>query len=211
MFYSTYVVNEDKTLKIKNFCDFLYPLGVEDRKLLLTKLQAYTWSRLLKLEFIKKRGIKFPSFRFIEDHKPHWMVCLLAEKVAFVREHLYYYRRRNGQLTRCTDERRILVIDVYCDIEEYLRGEKIYSLYRKEFLQKKYRAYLGGFLNLDVQFREEFLKKVKIPLLEIFFLLTRYNLLIYGLFLIFLKLPFIESLDIPRRLYIKYKQYKKWY
>lgn len=180
VFYFAYVVDGDKKRGWKKFCDvshFSYPLSLEDRRTLLKNPNAQTWSRLLKLKFMKEKGIRFPDFRFIEDEKPHWMVCLSAEKVAFETEYLYCYRRHKGQLTQCSDERRVLVIDVYDDIEEYLKKEKIYSFYKKEFLRKKYRSYLGGFLKLDVKFGGKFLKKAKIIPSEVFILLTRHELL----------------------------------
>ena len=174
VFYLAYVVNGDKKKGWKKFCDvshFSYPLSLEDRRALLKNPNAQTWSRLLKLKFMKEKGIRFPDFRFIEDEKPHWMVCLLTEKVAFEFEHLYYYRKHKGQLIQCTDKRRMLVMDVFDDLEEYLRKEKIYSFCRKEFLERKYRHYFGVFLFLDVQYREEFFKKMRISLSERFFLL----------------------------------------
>ena len=133
------------------------------------------------------------------------MGCLLAKKVAFEPEALYYYRKHKGQLTQSTDKRRILVTDVYDDIEEYLKREKIYSLYKRIFLKKKYRHYWYSFLNLDVQFREEFLKKMKISLSDVFFLLTHYELLKYGMFLIFLKSPFIGTFEKLGRSYIRHR------
>ena len=154
---------------------------------------------------MKEKGIRFPDFRFIEDEKPHWMVCLLAEKVAFEFEHLYYYRRRKGQLIQCTDKRRMLVMDVFDDLEEYLRKEKIYSFYRKEFLERKYRHYFGAFLFLDVQYLEEFFKKIRISLSDWFFLLTQYKPLKHRVFLVLLKSPFVGMLDILRMSYMKCK------
>lgn len=184
VFYSIYVISGDKKRVRKQFCDVSYPLSLEDRKTLL-RYGAETWSRLLKLEFMKKKRIGFPTFHFMEDQKPHWMMCLLAEKVAFVSECLYYYRIHSEQLTQCTDRRRMLVIDVFDDIEEYLREEKIYSFYRMKLLRRKYGHYFSTFFKIEVQFREEFLRKIKVSFSDVFFLLTRYGLIKYGVFLIF--------------------------
>ena len=205
VFYSAYRVDGDNKKKMQNFCDLLYPLGLEDRKTLIGKNLLSTWSKLLKLEFLKKKGIRFPNFYFEEEIKPHWMVCLLAEKIAFELEHLYYYRKREGQLTQCTDRRRISIVDVYNDIEVYLRDEKIYSFYRKEFLERKYRHYLNAFLKLEIQFRKEFLRKIKIPFPDKFFLLTQYRPLKQGVFLIFLKTPFMGIFEKLRRSNVRHR------
>lgn len=205
VFFSAYMVNGDEKKKWKQFCDVSYPLGLEDRKLLLKDTLPHVWSRLLKLEFITKHGIRFPDFRKSQDQRPHWMTCLLAKKVAFETEYLYYYRFHEAQVIQCTDKRLMLVVDVYNDIEEYLKREKFYSLYKKEFLQKKFEHYWDTFKHIDAQFRPEFLKKVKISFSEKFFLLTQYKPFKHGVFLIFLKSPFIGMLDKLRELYVKFK------
>ncbi len=209
VFYFAYQVDGDKKEGWKMFCDVSYPLSLKDRKALLKEIHPQTWSKLLKLEFLKEKEIRFPDFHYLEDQKLHWMVCLLAEKVAFEIEHLYYYRKREGQLTQCTDRRRMLVIDVYDDLEKYLGKEKFFSLYRKEFQKKKYGHYFHTFLNLDPQFREEFLRKIKISFSDIFFLLTHGKLLKYGVFLIFLKSPFIGLFENLGRSYVWYRLCKQ--
>jgi len=205
MFFSAYEINGDKKRKLKNFCDVSYPLSLEERKVLLRTTRHETWCKLWKMEFMKEKGIRFPEFRFLEDQRLHWMGCLLAEEVAFEPEALYYYRKHKEQLTQCTDKRRILVTDVYDDIEEYLKREKIYSLYKRVFFKKKYRHYWYSFLNLDLQLREEFLRKVKVSLSDTFFLLIHYELLKYGMFLIFLKSPFIGAFEKLGRSYIRHR------
>ena len=127
--------------------------------------------------------------------------------MTFEREHLYYYRRHKGQLTQCGDKRLTLVVDVYDDLERYLKREKIYALHKKRFLQLKFLQYQYAFFNLKVQFREEFLKKVRIPFSDKLFLLTQYKPLKYGVFLAFLDTPFIGILDKLRRFYIKCKKH----
>jgi glycosyltransferase involved in cell wall biosynthesis len=206
VFYSAYKVNGDEKKEWKQFCDVAYPLSVEDRKALLRKTRPHTWSKLWKLEFIMKKGIRFPDFRKSQDQKPHWMVCLLAEKVAFERECLYYYRTHTAQVIQCTDKRLILAVDVYNDIEEYLKREKVYYLYKKEFLQKKFEHYDYVFFNINVQFRTELLKKIRISPSDMFFLLTQYRPFKHGVFLFLMKSPFISILDNLRRgLYRKCK------
>ena len=199
VFYSAYLVSGDEKKEWKQFCDVSYPLSLEDRKALLRKTRPHTWSKLWKLDFMKKKGIRFPDFRKSQDQKPHWMVCLLAEKVAFERECLYYYRTHTAQVIQCTGKRLMLAVDVYNDIEEYLKREKVYSLYKREFLQKKFEHYDYVFFNINVQFRREFLKKIRISPSDIFFLLTQYRPFKHGVFLILMKSPFIVVLDYLRR------------
>jgi len=199
VFYSIYVVTGNEKKRWKNFCNVSYPLGLEDRKMLLRKIYPHAWSRLWKLEFMKEKRIRFSDFRKSQDQKPHWMVCLLAEKIAFESEYLYYYRRYKTQVSQSVDKRLILVVDVYNDIEKYLRSENVYSRYKKEFLEKKFQHYWYAFSHLEIQFRKEFLKKIRISFSEKFFLLTQYKPLRYGMFLAFLKLPFIEILDNLRK------------
>ncbi len=206
VFYSAYLVNGDEKKEWKQFYDVPYPLSLEGRKALLRKTRPHTWSKFWKLEFLTKKGIRFPDFRNSEDQKPHWMACLLAEKVVFETECLYYYRCHEAQATQRTDRRLILVVDVYDDIEEYLKREKFYSLYKKEFLEKKFQHYDYAFFNINIQFREELLKKIKISFADKFFLLTQYSPFKHGVFLILMKSPFISILDNLRRgLYHKCK------
>lgn len=206
VFYSLYKVNGDEKKEWKQFCEVSHPLSLEDRKILIKKTHFSTWSKLWKLEFLIKKGIRFPNFRWAEDHKPHWMVCLLAEKVAFEPGYLYYYRRNETQATQSKDERFIQIIDVYNEIEEYLKKEKLYSFYKKEFIEKKFRNYDLAFFNIKIQVREEFLKKARISFSDKFFLLTQYKPLTHGILLALMKSPFIRVFDnIRRGLYKKCK------
>lgn len=206
VFFSAYLVNGDEKKEWKQFCDVPCPLSLEGRKVLLRKTRPHAWSKLWKLEFMTKHGIRFPDFRKSQDQKPHWMVCLLAEKVAFERECLYYYRTHTAQVIQCTDKRLMLAVDVYNDIEEYLKREKVYYLYKKEFLQKKFEHYDYVFFNINVQFRTELLKKIRISPSDMFFLLTQYRPFKHVVFLILMKSPFIGILDNLRRgLYRKCK------
>ena len=97
------------------------------------------------------------------------------------------------------------VVDAYDDLEEYLREKEIYSFYKKEFLKRKFEHYWSAFLKIEPQFREEFLRKIRMSFSEKFFLLTQYRPLKYGLFVAFLDTPIIETLDKLRRLYNKFK------
>ncbi len=206
VFFSAYLVNGDEKKEWKKFCNVSYPLSVEDRKILLKKTFSSTWSKLWKLEFLTKKGIRFPNFRRAQDQMPHWMGCLLAEKIAFETECLYYYRINETQVSRCGDERFIQIIDVCDDIEEYLRKENLYSLYKKEFLRQKFWHYDFAFFNIKPQFRDEFLKKVRLSFSDRFFLLTQHKPLQRGVLLALMKSPFIGILDNLRRgLYKKCK------
>jgi glycosyltransferase involved in cell wall biosynthesis len=199
VFYSAYRVDRNRKKKMINFCNVSYPLSLEDRKILIKKTTPSTWSKLWKLEFMIKKGIRFPDFRWAEDQKPYWMGCLLTEKIAFETECLYYYRTNETQSTLSGDERFIQIIDVYDDIEEYLRKENLYSLYKKEFLRQKFWHYDFAFFNIKVQFRDEFLRKARISPSDIFFLLTQHRPLKHGIFLVFMKLPFWRIIDNLRR------------
>ena len=206
VFYSAYKVDGNKRKEMKNFCHVSHSLSLEDRKMLIKKTTPSTWSKLWKLEFMTKKGIRFPYFRWAEDQKPYWMACLLAEKIAFETRCLYYYRTNETQATLSGDERFIQIINVYNDIEKYLKEEKIYSLYKKEFIEKKFKNYDLAFFKIKVQFRGEFLKKVRISFSDRFFLLTQYKPLKHGVLLALIKSPFIGVLDNLRRgLYKKCK------
>ena len=199
VFYSAYKVNGDVKKEWKKFCSVSYPLSVEDRKILLKKTLSSTWSKLWKLEFLTKKGIRFPNFRRAQDQMPHWMACLLAEKITFETECLYYYRINETQVSLSGDERFIQIIDVYNNIEEYLQRENLYFLYKKEFIQIKFLHYDMAFFNIKPQFRDEFLRKARISPSDIFFLLTQYKPLKHGIFLAFMKLPFWRIIDNLRR------------
>jgi glycosyltransferase involved in cell wall biosynthesis len=206
VFYSAYEVSEDKKKEWKQFCEVSCPLSLKDRKALLLQTRPHAWFKLWKLEFMKKHEIRFPDFRKAQDQKPHWIMCLFAEKVAFESECLYYYRRYNAQVSQAADMRLMMVVDVYNDIDDYLKREDIYSLYKKEFLEKKFQHYNFVLVNIKVQFREEFFTKIKISFSEKLFLLTQYKPLRRGIFLVLMNSPFIRMLDnLGRGLYHKCK------
>jgi CDP-glycerol glycerophosphotransferase len=137
VFYPAWQVDGEQRKKIPNHCEVGEPLTLKDRKLLLRETLPSPWSKLWKRSFMMQREIRFPAARRSQDHKPHWMGCVFAEKTGFLDEPLYFYRSNPGQVTRCSDERLLGCIMAQQETEEFLIKENKFNEFKDEFCGRK--------------------------------------------------------------------------
>lgn len=86
------------------------------------------WTKLYNMNFIKDIGVKFPEGLIFDDNVFFWEVMLSAEKVYFLKEHLFYRRWYENSSTRAGDKRFIdsliinsMIIDLFDEFGE-LKG-----------------------------------------------------------------------------------------
>lgn len=166
VFYSAYMVKSNHKSKMRNVCNVSTLLKFEDRKILLEKILPSTWSKLWKLEFMMKNKIRFPDFRRAQDHKVHWMGCIFAETINFIDEYLYNYRINEYQISSSSDERLLIIFDVFRDIELWLKEHVMYKDYRYNFLSWKVKCFVGDYVKMSVDIKKRFRKKKLISIKE---------------------------------------------
>ncbi|MDD4528109.1 MAG: glycosyltransferase family 2 protein [Candidatus Margulisbacteria bacterium] len=162
VFYSAYQVEGDRKKVMNNSCDVSFPLTFEDRKLLLLKTFHSTWSKLWNRNFMIQHEIRFPNFRRAQDQKPHWMGCIFADRICFLNESLYFYRSNPYQIGKCSDERLLVIADVYQDIENLLAKEKVINDFRDVFLFNKITSISSDYISMNNTTRKKFKKIFKL-------------------------------------------------
>lgn len=76
--------------------------GIDAVSRLLIRQENYdlvAWNKLYRTELFRKNHIEYPEGRLYEDCLTTYKLYACAKEVAFIREALYYYVRRNGSIT----------------------------------------------------------------------------------------------------------------
>lgn len=75
------------------------------------KYSVCAWNKIYKREIINKYNVLFPRGLKYEDNYFYSAYCLWVEKVAFVSDKLYKYRRRAGSIMNSTYGNKVLNLD----------------------------------------------------------------------------------------------------
>jgi glycosyltransferase involved in cell wall biosynthesis len=96
--------------------------------------QAFAWTKLMKTELLKGRGIEFPEGLCFEDVPVHWRLALESPKPVFLDEALVWYRQRAGSITYRKDWTRADGIKIYDLIGDWLQRNGFWIEYGDLFL-----------------------------------------------------------------------------
>ncbi|MBP7051978.1 MAG: glycosyltransferase [Phycisphaerae bacterium] len=133
----------------------LASVRASDRKSLLAQM-GVVWTKLVRLEWLRSHGIRFPEGRIYEDVFVHWRLLTLADGLALLPERLYYYRVNAAATTCRTDWKRADAIAIYDMIKDMLVQKDLYRDYRDVFLLRR----LGHFRSLYDAMEEPFKRQV---------------------------------------------------
>ena len=111
-----------------------------DRTMLLDR-PAFAWTKLVRTELMRSKGIEFPEGICFEDTPVHWRVAIESERPVFLDEALVWYRQRKGSITHRTDWSRADRILAWDLIGTYLRSAGRWSEWKDIFLARQ----LAGF------------------------------------------------------------------
>lgn len=113
------------------------------------------WTKLYNMNFIKDIGVKFPEGLIFDDNVFFWEVMLSAEKVYFLKEHLFYRRWYENSSTRAGDKRFIdsliinsMIIDLFDEFGE-LKG-----VYKEVLFNRKVSLAEKRFTQINEEFKE---------------------------------------------------------
>ena len=81
--------------------------------------------RICKLDFIKKNHIKFTPFKFYEDSPYCLESIILAERIVYLDENLYYYRDLETSCSKTAERHIVEIYDNFNDIiSKYFKNNK---------------------------------------------------------------------------------------
>ena len=117
------------------------------------------WRQLIKADFIKKRGILFYEGIYHEDDLFSFYCALNANKVAYMQEEYYIYRRRDSSTMSTMNLRRVqsqfmVIVELWNYWKNGLWSEDINWLF-EDYLSKKYKQFINRinyYPNEDLQY-----------------------------------------------------------
>ena len=139
----------DSVFSYKDIRDYIFDITVTP------------WSKLYRRRFIEDNKITFPEGLVFDDNVFFWDVLFAAERITFLREHLFKRRWYPTSSTRAGDERFLNYIDI-CNLiwDVFFRyGE--FDNYKKELFDKKIGTIYYWYKNIKDEFKEVFFKAMK--------------------------------------------------
>ena len=122
------------------------------------------WSKLYKTTFIKDNNIKFPKHKIYNDVEFHFKSILLANNISFLPEPFYHYIRL-GQPSLQTSFREgkdeLIWFDVINGIYNILIETNAIQDLRLDFINYCIYYSFDKLKNIDIEFRDLFLEKLK--------------------------------------------------
>ena len=119
------------------------------------------WSKLYSRRFIEDNNITFPQGLVFDDNVFFWDVLFAADRITFLRQHLFKRRWYPTSSTRAGDERFLNYIDI-CNLiwDVFFRyGE--FDYYKKELFDKKIGTIYYWYKNIRDEFKELFFNAMK--------------------------------------------------
>lgn len=126
----------------------------KDKKMWL-KRPSFTWVKLIRTEKARELKIHFPKGLTRQDIPVHWKLVTQLNKVSILPERLAYYRQQPAATTTKKDKRLFDLVYVMDIVEEYLRSNKIFNLYKNEFYTQRFNFFHGMFDKLQNQYKKE--------------------------------------------------------
>lgn len=90
-----------------------------DRRILLG-LQAFAWTKFIRVEFLQKAQIFFPPGLLMQDVPVHWRLVLESRSPLQLFEQLMFYRQRESSVSYRSDWSRADGLKVYDMVSDYL-------------------------------------------------------------------------------------------
>lgn len=134
-------------------------LRVSD-KIALLRRPAFMWTRLLRIDTLRRLDIHFTEGLTKQDIPIHWQLITSLDRIAIVPHKLSYYRLQPNA-TSCRKGKSVFSLAKVMDItENYLLNSNLYSLYRDEFLRSRLELLSGMYDFIKDEYKAEALSMV---------------------------------------------------
>ena len=138
--FRKYISNHRYIYRSHIDCDSMIKLDKNDA-LKYLYLSVTCWNRIFSAEFFRKKNVRFPLYPIYEDLVFWADVYLNADKIYYVPEAYYFYRRKKqGSLMQKRDENVLFVVDVH---------EKTAELFKQHNMYKKMKTVLDYIMIRD--------------------------------------------------------------
>lgn len=130
-------------------------------KISLIKRPAFVWTRLLKLDVLRRLGVYFPEGLTKQDIPVHWKLITSLDKIAVIPERLSFYRQQPNSTSNKNDESLFSLALVMDIVGNQLRDDGIYHIYRNEYLRSRLSLLYGMYDHVKADLKEDALVIVK--------------------------------------------------
>ena len=103
------------------------------KKNCLIEHDLHVWNHLYKREFILKNNIKFAPTVRCEDHIFSISAKLLAKKIDYLNDYLYFYRRRNGSAVNSRNNNNFCIFDNINLVKNFIIQNNLWNDLKKEY------------------------------------------------------------------------------
>ncbi|AMX02668.1 glycosyltransferase family A protein [Microbulbifer thermotolerans] len=125
----------------------------------ILKLTNYPWNKLIKTDFAKRIGLKFSETPVHNDVLGHWILLMNAERVSILPAAFCAHRVSitANQITNIFDERRLAMLDVFQDLEDYFSSHDNFKYsYYHFFVNFKLKLFYWAWQRLDDGLKDDF-------------------------------------------------------
>ena len=142
--------------RIKTPCSY-----VDIKDFIFKRLEAPL--KLWRRKFFMDNSLYFAEGVWYEDVISHVKGIILAKRITFVYENLYFYRQRIGSITKLTNNPRILdIFDVYQGLLDFLKEKGLYENLKQDYLLFVQQKFAHRFNRTTPKFRKKLIKNLKI-------------------------------------------------
>ena len=124
------------------------------------KRPSFTWVKLIRTEKARALKIHFPEGLTRQDIPVHWKLVTQLDKVSILPERLAYYRQQPNATTAKKDKRLFDLVYVMDIVENYLRANNLFPIYKNEFYTQRLNFFHGMFDKLQDEYRKEAIELV---------------------------------------------------
>lgn len=160
--YNMPIFDLDEKFKDVDFNNFTF--NHRDIKKHVMNTSFAPWTKFYKKEFLEKHNLQFPNISSYNDVLYHIQSMLLASKISFVPEYLYYYRLDNVSSLTNDETKHMNIFKVIDSVKEFLINNNFLNEYKKEFDYFKVKQINR---HMKVPISEKYFKKAKIYLEDV--------------------------------------------
>ena len=132
-----------------------------DVKDFVFSISVTPWSKLYNRNFIEKNSIRFPEGLVFDDNVFFYDVLFSADRITFLRKHLFKRRWYPTSSTRAGDERFIDYIEISNLIWDVFKRHEVFDEFKRELYSKKIGTVHYWYKNIKDEFKERFFSEMK--------------------------------------------------
>ena len=133
----------------------------QDVKEFVFSISVTPWSKLYRREFIEKHNIRFPEGLVFDDNVFFYDVLFAAERITFLREHLFKRRWYPTSSTRAGDQRFIDYIEISNLIWSIFKKYGVFDEFKSQLYNKKINTVYYWYKNIKEEFKGQFFSQIK--------------------------------------------------